>query len=109
MSRYKQFEIGQVKDYPLDSRPSKVDVGSFTSPLTRDSFSAFVESLPRVLAADQLRLLVGRIREARHRQKPIIWAFGGHVIKVGLAPILIDLMAQGFVTSLATNGKPANC
>ncbi len=104
MSRYKQFEIGQVRDYPLDSRPSKVDVESFASPLTKDSYSAFIESLPRILAADQLRLLVNRMQEARRLGKPIIWAFGGHVVKVGLAPILIDLMAQGFVTSLATNG-----
>jgi len=104
MSRYKQFEIDQVKDYPLDSRPSKVRVEYFASPLTEDSYSAFVQSLPRILAADQLRLLVSRIQEARRRHKPIIWAFGGHVIKVGLAPILIDLMAHGFVTSLATNG-----
>jgi hypothetical protein len=104
MSRYKQFEIDQVKDYPLDSRPSKVDVQSFAAPLTQDSYSAFVRSLPRILAADQLRLLATLIQEARRRRKPIIWAFGGHVIKVGLAPILIDLMAQGFVTSLATNG-----
>ncbi len=104
MSRYKQFEIDQVRDYPLDSRPSKVNVQSFASPLTQDSYSAFAQSLPRILAADQLRLLVQRIREARRRKKPIIWAFGGHVVKVGLAPILIDLMAQGFVTLLATNG-----
>ena len=104
MSRYKQFEIDQVKDYPLDSRPGKVRVEYFASPLTEDSYSAFVQSLPRILAADQLRLLVSRIQEARRRHKPIIWAFGGHVIKVGLAPILIDLMVHGFVTSLATNG-----
>ena len=104
MSRYKQFQIGQITDYPLDSRPSKVDVRSFASPLTQDSYSAFVESLPRILAAEQLRLLVSRIQEARRLAKPIMWAFGGHVIKVGLAPILVDLMAQGFVTSLATNG-----
>jgi len=104
MSRYKQFEIGQIKDYPLASRPSKVNVASFASPLTVDSYSAFVRSLPKVLAADQLRLLVKRIHQARRLGKPIIWAFGGHVIKVGLAPILIDLMAQGLVTSLATNG-----
>jgi hypothetical protein len=104
MSRYKQFQIDQVKDYPLDSRPSKVNVGCFASPLTQDSYSAFVQSLPRVLAAEQLRLLVTRIQEARRRHKPIIWAFGGHVIKVGLAPILIDLIAQGFITSFATNG-----
>ncbi|RPI29233.1 MAG: hypothetical protein EHM61_02295 [Acidobacteria bacterium] len=104
MSRYKQFQIEQLKDYPLTSRPSKVNFRAFASSLDRDSFSAFVDSLPKILAADQLRLLAGRIKQARDKRKPIIWAFGGHVIKVGLAPVLIQLMEEGFVTALATNG-----
>src|SRR5205807_943793 len=37
--------------------------------------------------------------------KPIIWGIGGHVIKTGLAPILIDLMERGFVTAIAGNGS----
>ena len=105
MSKYKEFKLDQIKDYPLKSRPSKVDAEDLAQPLAKDSLSAFTRSLPRILAADQLRLLVDRIREARERKRAIVWGFGGHVVKVGLSPILIDLMERGFVTSLATNGS----
>ncbi len=105
MSKYKEFKAEKIKDYPLDSRPSKVNVDHFARPLSEGSISAFIDSLPKLLAADDLRTLAQRIREAREKGKPIIWGFGGHVVKVGLAPVLIDLMERGFVTALATNGS----
>ncbi|MDA2935558.1 deoxyhypusine synthase family protein, partial [Acidobacteria bacterium AH-259-D05] len=105
MSRYKEFKSDQIKYYPLESRPSKVDVSHFARPLSEDSLSSFKESLPRVLAADHLRTLVDKIREAREKKRSIVWGFGGHVVKVGLTPVLIDLLERGFVTSLATNGS----
>ena len=105
MSKYKEFKLDEIKDYPLESRPSKVDADDLAQPLAENSLSAFTRSLPRILAADHLRLLVDKIREARERKRAIIWGFGGHVVKVGLSPILIDLMERGFVTSLATNGS----
>jgi hypothetical protein len=104
MSRHRQFRPESLNDYPLSSRPSKVDVSAFSRPLTEDSFSAFVDSLPDQLAARDLRRLAASIRQARVAGKPVIWAFGGHVIKVGLAPVLVDLMERGFVSALATNG-----
>jgi hypothetical protein len=104
MSKYKEFRAGAVKSYPLSSRSSKVDVDSFGSPLQEDRFSAFVDSLPNLLAAEDLRLLARKILAARAAGRAVIWAFGGHVVKVGLAPILIDLMDKGFVSGLATNG-----
>jgi hypothetical protein len=104
MSRHKQFRPHSLDDYPLSSRPSKVNVSTFSRPLTSDSFSAFVNSLPDQLAAQDLRRLARSIRQARTQGKPVIWAFGGHVVKVGLAPVLIDLMERGFVGGLATNG-----
>ena len=105
MSKYKELKPDQIKDYPLESRPSKVDVSHFARPLTEDSVSALKESLPELLAADQLRTLVDKTRRAREKKRAIVWGFGGHVIKLGLAPVLIDLMERGFVTSLATNGS----
>jgi len=65
----------------------------------------FLDSLPRVLAGNGLRTLVEAMRTARDKQKPLVWGFGGHLVKVGLAPILIDLMEHGYVTALATNGS----
>ena len=105
MSKYKEFKAEKIRDYPLDSRPSKVSVNHFAQPLSKDSLSAFTASLPKLLGADDLRTLVEKIRKARETGRAIIWGFGGHVVKVGLAPVLIDLMERGFVTALATNGS----
>ncbi len=105
MSKFEQFLTSQIKDFSLYSRSSKVDIGSFGKPLAEDSVSAFVDSLPGFLAAQDLLVLVRRIREAREKGKPVIWGFGGHVVKVGLAPILIDLIDGGYITALATNGS----
>ncbi len=105
MSKYKEFKAEKIKDYPLESRPSKVSVDHFAQPLSEDSLSAFTASLPKLLGADDLRTLVEKIRKARETGRAIIWGFGGHVVKVGLAPVLLDLMERGFVTALATNGS----
>ena len=64
-----------------------------------------MNSLPGFLAADDLRALVAAIKAAKAASKPVIWGFGGHVVKVGLAPVLINLMDHGFVTGMATNGS----
>ena len=105
MSKYKEFKAEKIKDYPLESRPSKVSVNHFAQPLSEDSLSAFTASLPKLLGANDLRTLVEKIRKARETGRAIIWGFGGHVVKVGLAPVLLDLMERGFVTALATNGS----
>lgn len=105
MSRYKQFDLSKTHRYSVKGRRSKVGVEDFSRPVACDSFPAFVDSLPNILAAKDLRELAGALLSARQNGKPIIWGFGGHVIKVGLAPVLIDLMDKGFVTALATNGS----
>ena len=105
MSKYKQFKLDKVDDYPLRERTSKVDLSHLGEPFRGGSFADFVTSLPRVLAAANIRTLAGRIRRARVSKKPIIWGLGGHVFKVGLTPILVELMRRGFVTSVATNGS----
>jgi hypothetical protein len=105
MSSYKRFVVDRIQDYPLSSRRNKVSVTELAKPLDSDSLSAFFESLPDLLAAKKLKLLADRLRRARDKNRSIIWAFGGHVIKVGLGPILIRLMEQGFATAFATNGS----
>jgi hypothetical protein len=97
--------LGAVRTYPLASRRSKVSVRDFAkapganAPLTR-----FLDSLPNILAAEDLRSLLSAIHGARKGRKPILWGIGGHVIKVGLGPVLIDLMKRGFVSGIAMNG-----
>ena len=102
----KPLELDEVKTYPLASRPSKVNLEEFAKPVgDGSSLSGFLESLPKVLAVRSFRELAERIRRARELNKPIIWGIGGHVIKTGLAPVIIDLMKQGFVSGIAANGS----
>src|SRR5436309_14672699 len=68
---------------------------------------AFISKLPRILAGDSLRNLIRAILYARSTGKPIIWGLGGHVIKVGLGPVINDLLRSGFVTGIALNGSAA--
>lgn len=100
------LNLEHVSTYPLASRPSKVSLDDFASPVTEDSsLKDFLASLPNILAVQNLRELASRMRRARELQKPIIWGIGGHVIKTGLAPLIIDLMTRGFVTAIAGNGS----
>lgn len=104
----KPFDLSSVATYPLAKRKSKVQVGDFARvPSGSPSFQEFWDSLPRLLAASELRDLVARLHAARAAGKPILWGLGGHVIKVGLAPVLIELLDQGWVQGLALNGSSA--
>src|SRR5260370_1456264 len=97
--------LGAVHTYPLASRKSKVSVRNFAKPpVANTSFTKFLDSLPNILAAEDLRKLLNAIHGARKQRKPILWGIGGHVIKVGLGPVLIDLMKRGFVSGIAMNG-----
>ena len=110
MSIYKDdlrpLSLDKVATYPLASRPSKVSLDDFASPVQdNSSLKDFLQSLPNILAVQSLREIAARMRRARELHKPIIWGIGGHVIKTGLAPLLIDLMKRGFVTAIAGNGS----
>jgi hypothetical protein len=99
------LQLGAVRTYPLASRKSKVNVADFAKPpATNVSISKFLDSLPNFLAAEDLRQLFGAVQRARANKKAILWGIGGHVIKVGLGPILIDLIERGFVSGIAMNG-----
>jgi hypothetical protein len=94
-----------VATYPLASRKSKVARSAFARPHPRGApFASFLEGLPRILAGETLRALRDELLRARAQRRPAVWGLGAHVIKVGLAPVLIDLMERGFVTAIATNG-----
>jgi len=100
------LELGEVSTYPLASRPSKVSLEDFARPVEpTSSLTDFLASLPDILAVKSLREIAARIRRARELHKPIIWGIGGHVVKTGLAPVIIDLMRRGFVSAIAANGS----
>jgi hypothetical protein len=90
---------------PLARRPSKVRPQDFARPFRRGgSLKDFLAGLPAILAGLEFRRLVEALRAARRRRKPVLWGLGGHVIKTGLAPVLIDLMRRGYVSGIATTG-----
>jgi hypothetical protein len=97
--------LGAVRTYPLAARKSKVtalDVAKRTP--AGGSITKFLDSLPNILAAQDLRELTIAIHAARKKKRAILWGMGGHLIKVGLAPVLISLMDKGFVSGVAMNG-----
>jgi hypothetical protein len=100
------LDLDGVNTYPLATRPSKVTTKDFARPVSEDSsLKSFLNSLPDILAVRSLRELAARIRHARELHKPIIWGIGGHVVKTGMSPVIIDLMRRGFVTAIAANGS----
>src|SRR6266446_6894039 len=97
--------LTNLHTYPLSSRKSKVNIRDFAKPSAANpSLSKFLASLPNFLAVADLRNLLAAIQQARKQRKAILWGIGGHVIKVGLGPVLIDLMRRGFVSGIAMNG-----
>jgi hypothetical protein len=104
--RYQRLRLDHVKTYPLHSRPSKVSVSDFARvPPRNPSIKRWLSSLPNILAARSFRAVIDAMKAARTNRKPIIWGLGGHVIKCGLSPVLIDLMKRGYVTAVAMNGS----
>jgi hypothetical protein len=97
--------LGSLDTYPLASRKSKVSVSDFAkAPAGNASITKVMDSLPNILAGADLRSLLAAMHGARKQRRAILWGIGGHVIKVGLGPVLIDLMRRGFVSGIAMNG-----
>jgi hypothetical protein len=97
--------FGGVHTYPLASRKSKVSVRDFArAPKKSASLASFLDTLPKILAAADLRQLLEAVHRAKRQKKAVLWGIGGHVIKVGLGPLLIDLMKRGFVSGIVMNG-----
>jgi len=103
--RYDEFDSSDVSPYPLASRPSKVRHEDFARPWNPDSgLAGWLDSLPSILAGNDLRAVVAAIQGARQEDRGVVWGLGAHVIKTGLAPVLIDLMERGYVSAVALNG-----
>ena len=110
MSIYKEkpLERKGLKTIPLAERPAKVSVSQFAKPYAKgQGVVGMIESMPHILAGESFRAVVEAVRRAWDLEKPILWGLGGHVVKVGLGPTLIDLMERGFVNGVAMNGSTA--
>ncbi len=105
MSKTKPISLDGVKSYPLNERESKVSFQDFGEPWKPGGdMSLWLKSLPRILAADDLRKVAEHMALAIRSGNPIVLALGAHAIKVGLNPVIIDLMERGFIAGLALNG-----
>ena len=99
------FDPTKIKTYSLKDRASKVRIGELASPHRKGgSFSGFFSSLPDILAAKHLRGVAAAVVQARKDKRPVMLGMGAHPIKVGLTPVIIDLMERGIITSLSLNG-----
>ncbi|HMF87221.1 MAG TPA: hypothetical protein VK575_04020 [Gemmatimonadaceae bacterium] len=108
MAPIAEVDLSKVRTVPIERRPNKVVAAEFASPPGRDrSFSAFLKSLPDVLVARDFLSVVNAIASARKNERAVVVMLGGHIVKTGLAPLLIDLMNRGVITHLAMNGSAA--
>ena len=99
------LDFKNLQTYSVHDRHSKVTVEDFAKPLQGGmSVLELIQSLPGQLAGNDFPELVQRIAKAHKKGKPVILGMGAHVIKVGLNPILIDLMRRGIITAIALNG-----
>jgi hypothetical protein len=99
------INIYKVKTYSVKVRKSKVDIKDFSRPpLKGRSFLGFYQSLPNILRAKDLQVVVDAVVNAHKMKKPVIFMAGAHVIKCGLNPILIELVRKKTITCIALNG-----
>ncbi len=99
------LDVSMVKTTSLKDRKSLVSHDSFsTTHAVGSAFKDFLETLPQILAAKDFREIVERIAQAHREGKTILAGLGAHVIKVGLSPLIIQLMEEGIVTAVALNG-----
>ncbi len=108
MGKFKRIDLSKIKTVKMDDRQNKTDLSRFGRPFDPDlPFSDFLKSLPAFLKAGDLLSLSGKIAGARANGKSVIWMMGAHPLKVGLAPVINDLVKEKFISHLAFNGACA--
>jgi hypothetical protein len=102
--KYVPLSLKNVKTCSLGRRNSRFTHYKHGKPFSGGSFNKFLESLPDVLASRDFREIVSAIVTARKKGKPVVLGMGAHPIKVGLNPVIIDLMKKDLITAVAMNG-----
>ena len=103
-----EADLTAVRTIPVAVRPNKVRAADFAQPPRDDrSFDAFLRALPDVLVARDFLAVVDAIVGAARRERGVVVMLGGHIVKTGLAPVLIELMARRVVTHVGMNGSAA--
>lgn len=99
------IDLSKIRTVPLESRPSLVEERAFAKPvLPGPEFDGLLDSIPAIHAGVAFRDLVEAIAAAHEAGAPVVLGMGAHVIKVGLSPLVIDLLERGIVTAVALNG-----
>ncbi|MCX7912980.1 MAG: hypothetical protein N2511_00180 [Thermodesulfovibrionales bacterium] len=103
--KFRPIDISKVKTYSLKDRRNKVSIGDHYGIYKKGgSFLDFISSLPNFLAVCDLKGVVEAIIKAHKNGRPVILGMGAHPIKVGLSPFIIELMKEGILSAIATNG-----
>ncbi|MCJ7498344.1 MAG: hypothetical protein MUO78_09480 [candidate division Zixibacteria bacterium] len=108
MSLYKQIDLSKIKTISISVRKSKSQVKDFAQPISnKERIKDFLGKFPNYLKASDFKALLKAINQAKTKNKPVIFMFGAHIVKLGLSPIVIDLMKKRFLSFLSTNGAGA--
>ncbi|MCP4022755.1 MAG: hypothetical protein GY729_13000 [Desulfobacteraceae bacterium] len=100
------LDFNKLSTYSVKDRQSKVSKDDFAGIWQKQgSFSDFLDTLPAILAGQDLRAVIHEIASAAKQNKEVCLAMGGHVIKTGMNPILIDMMDKKVLTMLSMNGS----
>lgn len=103
--KFKDIDYSKIRTYSINDRKSKVSTDDFAIPHAKGmTFERFLCSLPDTFAAKDLIEIIDRVVAAKKNNKIVVFAMGAHTIKVGLNPIIIDLMERGIVDAIALNG-----
>jgi len=102
MTDHKKADLKKIKRHSVKARKTRSNVNGFAN--VPEAIESFFDSLPDFLKAADFKHLAGDIIQARNQDKAIIWMMGAHPLKIGLSPVIIDLIENGFITHLALNG-----
>ncbi len=101
----KKIDLSKIRTYSVKGRESKVRLADFARPLRSGaSFRDFFQSLPDILAGKTLKQVAAAVVQARKDGRQVMLGMGAHSIKVGLNPVIIDLMERSILTSVSLNG-----
>ena len=105
---YAEADLARVRTVPVERRASRVRGEEFAAPPGSDrSFGAFLRALPDTLVARDLLHVADAVAAAAAARRAVVVMLGGHVVKTGVAPLLVDLLRRGVITHLAMNGAAA--
>ncbi|MCP4724439.1 MAG: hypothetical protein GY863_05370 [bacterium] len=105
---YKEADLNKIKTISINDRKSKVTPKDFAGVFKKEgSFNDFMNSLPKILKAEDIKAVADSIIKAKSKDQPVFWMMGAHVIKCGLSPVVIDMMEKGLISTVSMNGAGA--